>query len=90
MRAFNQVGDFIKPTTRLIQVYGQYGTKARMELSTEELRSLVEGEGIVVDPGLENGYVILCHKGHPLGLGLLINATVRSQLPSRELKFLMS
>ena len=89
MRAFNQVGDFIKPTTRLIQIYGQYATKAGVEVSEEELRRMVEGEGIVVDPGLENGYVILRHKGHPVGLGLFINGTVRSQLPSKELKFLM-
>ena len=88
MRAFNQVGDFIKPTTRLIQIYGTSATKAGIELREEELRRLLEGEGIPVDPGLVNGYVILRHKGHPVGLGLLINGTVRSQLPSKELKFL--
>lgn len=88
MRAFNQVGDFIKPTTRLIQVHGTSATKARREVSEKELRRLVEGEGIAVDPELDNGYVILCRKGHPVGLGLLINGTLRSQLPARELKFL--
>ena len=89
MRAFNQVGDFIKPTTRLIQTYGKNATKAKMTVSEEDLRRLLGGEGIAVDMGLENGYVILCHHGHPIGLGLAVNGTVRSQLPSRDLKFMM-
>lgn len=90
MRAFNQVGDFIKPTTRLIQLYGKNATKAKMTLSEENLRRLLGGDGLAVNMGLENGYVILFHNGHPIGLGLLINGTVRSQLPSKGLKFLMT
>ena len=49
---------------------------------------LIRNYRIAVDQELENGYVILCRKGHPVGLGLLINGTLRSQLPARELKFL--
>ena len=33
---------------------------------------------------IENGYVILAFKGHILGLGLLIDGMVRSQIPKKE------
>lgn len=88
MRAFNRIGDYIKPTTRMVQVFGKWATKARLELSDPLLRRLVAGEALAVDLSMENGYVILFHKDQALGLGLLIDGKVRSQLPVKELRFL--
>ena len=53
-----------------------------------DLKRLLEGDAIPVALPLENGYVILSLKGHILGLGLLINGLVRSQIPKKELAFL--
>ena len=88
LRAFNQVGDFVKPTTRMIQVFGHYATRARLEIGEGQLRKLVAGKISQVDMEIENGYVILLIKGQPLGLGLFINGMIRSQIPRKEIRLL--
>lgn len=89
LKAFTLFGDFIKPTTRFIQSFGYMATKARLDINRHELQRLVAGERVAVDMDLENGYVILFYKGCVLGLGLLINGILRSQLPVKEIKLIM-
>ena len=87
MRAFHRVSSFVKPTTKMIQHFGQEATKARLRLNEEQLLKLLAGDSIPVDLDLDDGYVILdLGKGWILGLGLLINGRVRSQLPRKELR----
>jgi NOL1/NOP2/fmu family ribosome biogenesis protein len=88
LKAFQKVGQYIKPTTRFIQRFGQRATRAIMEIDHQEMLRLAAGEAITVETSLENGYVILTLMGHPLGLGLLIRGTLSSQIPHRELHFL--
>jgi len=90
MKAFHRIRAFIKPTTRLIQAFGRHATKARVALSREMLASLARGEELPLKGGLENGYVILVLEGNPLGLGLLIDGRLRSQIPKSELRFFYS
>lgn len=89
IKAFALIGDFIKPTTRLIQSFGYMATKAKLDLNECELRRLVAGEQLAVDMDQENGYVILLYNNCVLGLGLLINGMIRSQLPAKEIKVSM-
>ena len=87
LRAFRKVGDFVKPTTRMIQIFGPAATNARLEIKEEQLLNLLNGGEIAVDLDLGTGYVILCLKGNQiLGLGFYINGKVRSQLPRKELR----
>ncbi len=79
--AFHKIGPYIKPSTRFIQVFGSHATRARLELTSDELESPLSGEEIPSTLSVEDGYVILFHRGSPLGLGLLLNGKVRSQLP---------
>jgi len=81
VRAFQKIGDFIKPTTRMIQIFGPRATRARFEIDEGQLQNLMAGEFLPFDLELENGYVILTLKGRTLGLGLLINGMIRSQIP---------
>jgi NOL1/NOP2/fmu family ribosome biogenesis protein len=86
LKAFEQVGSFIKPTTRFIQIFGFHATKGVVEIDRFELRRLLSGERIPADPGLGQGYVILSVDGYGvIGLGLLVAGRVRSQLRAREL-----
>jgi len=87
LRAFRKVGHFIKPTTRFIQIFGHFATKAIFQLDMTQLRALVlEGE-IPVDLTLEKGYVILRMENDViLGLGFYINGTIRSQLPGKQIR----
>jgi len=87
MRAFHRVSSFVKPTTKMIQSFGQEATKARLGINEEQLLKLLAGDSIPVNLDLDDGYVILdLEKRWILGLGLLINGRVRSQLPRKELR----
>ena len=88
LRAFNQIGEFVKPTTRMIQVFGHCATMARLEIGEGQLWKLAAGKIFPVDMEIENGYVILSLKGQPLGLGLFINGMIRSQIPRKELRLM--
>jgi NOL1/NOP2/fmu family ribosome biogenesis protein len=90
MKAFQKVGAFIKPTTRLIQVLGPRATKSIRKLAEKELQALLrEGEINLPHGGLEDGYVILCFEDLVLGLGLLIRGKLKSQIPRKDLPFYM-
>ena len=49
LRAFNQIGDFVKPTTRMIQIFGHYATMARLEIDEGQRWKLAAGEIFPVD-----------------------------------------
>jgi NOL1/NOP2/fmu family ribosome biogenesis protein len=87
LKAFQKVGAFVKPTTRMIQVFGHAATKARLEIDEKQLRRLLAGEELPIDLNLDKGYVILSIGiNQILGLGLIINGKVRSQIPRKELR----
>jgi NOL1/NOP2/fmu family ribosome biogenesis protein len=85
LKAFQRVGAYVKPTTRFIQIFGYFATRAVVEIDEEQLEKLLGAETIPCDSALDHGYVILSIKGRPLGLGLLLHGEIRSQLPRREL-----
>jgi NOL1/NOP2/fmu family ribosome biogenesis protein len=86
LRAFNEVGAYIKPSTRMIQLFGHEAVRARLEIDETQLKSLWAGESLAFDLNLEQGYVILClGKDTILGLGFYSDGRVRSQMPRAEL-----
>jgi NOL1/NOP2/fmu family ribosome biogenesis protein len=87
IKAFHAINDFIKPTTRLIQLFGHLATRAWIEVSQEELKRLVSGKEIELVSDMEDGYVILRFQGNPVGLGLLIRGRLKSQIPKKEARF---
>jgi len=89
MKVFQEVGEFLKPTTRFIQMFGHTATRATLEINKKELGDLVEGRFLLVDMGLDNGYVILSIENQVLGLGLLIDGSIRTQIPRKEIMYSM-
>ncbi|MBN1102174.1 MAG: hypothetical protein JXL84_02040 [Deltaproteobacteria bacterium] len=87
IKAFQRVGRFIKPTTRIIQIFGAQAVKAVVTVSVEELPFLWEGKGFRLKEDLEDGYVILTVNGRILGLGLSIQGWVRPQIRKGHLGF---
>ncbi|MCF8062815.1 MAG: hypothetical protein K9M82_09885, partial [Deltaproteobacteria bacterium] len=63
IKAFHRIRAFLKPTTRLIQIFGRHATRARVELPREALSALARGEELPLKRDLENGYVILTLDG---------------------------
>ena len=87
LKAFKRIGGFVKPTTRMIQAFGSFATKAKITVNREQLSRLLEGEQFPVHLDLDHGYVILAlDDGRILGLGLLIKENIRSQLPRKEIR----
>ncbi len=87
LKAFQRVGKFVKPTTRMIQMFGHMATRARVEMDEVQLQKLVGGEPLNVQLEVEDGYVILSLEDRVLGLGLLMEGKVYLQLPRNELHF---
>ncbi|MEW6665582.1 MAG: hypothetical protein AB1512_10245 [Thermodesulfobacteriota bacterium] len=86
MKAFQRVGHFIKPTTRVIQVFGTLATRAVVQLGKGQLQCMIDGKDLYIESALENGYVILALEDHVLGMGLLINGRLRLQIRKSDLK----
>ena len=90
LKAFRKVGAFVKPTTRMIQIFGSFATKARLEIDTCQLIRLLAGEALHVDLDMGKGYVILSlGENRIVGLGFFINGRVRSQISRKELRHAM-
>jgi NOL1/NOP2/fmu family ribosome biogenesis protein len=88
LKAFQRVGKFVKPTTRMIQMFGRLATRAKVEMDEVQLRKLVGGEPLNVELEVEDGYVILSFEDRILGLGLLIEGKLYSQIPRNDIGFL--
>jgi NOL1/NOP2/fmu family ribosome biogenesis protein len=87
LKAFQQIGNYVKPTTRMIQVFGHEATKGMIELNEGELAELVAGEALAVSGSFEKGYVILSlSEKRILGLGFFIDGKIRSQIPRKEIR----
>jgi len=86
MRAFQKVGRFVKPSTRLIQCFGHMAIRAKFQIDRRQLCKLLAGEELTFPAVLEDGYVILfLGEDMILGLGLLLNGRVRSLIPRKEI-----
>lgn len=88
LKAFQKVGAYTKPTTRLIQCLGRRATRSVRNLTEEELRILMN-KGSIDEPNweIEDGYVILQFGAYVLGLGLLVRGKILSQIPRKDLPF---
>jgi len=90
LRAFQRVGDFVKPTTRFIQGFGRFATRAKLHIDMTQLQALLRDEKIDIDLTLDNGYVILViGEERVLGLGLYVDGRIGSQLPKKEIRSTM-
>jgi len=82
IRAFQLVSNYIKPTTRFIQMFGHLAKKAFIEIDHRTLNILFEKGRLEFQmDDITNGYIILMLNRRPIGLGLYINGRIISQLP---------
>jgi NOL1/NOP2/fmu family ribosome biogenesis protein len=85
MKVFNRVGRYIKPTTRFIQIFGPMATRGSIDINEKEFENMVAGKAFTSALMLKNGYIIISHRGSILGLGLLIDGKIHSQIPKQIL-----
>jgi hypothetical protein len=91
LKAFDKVGQYLKPSTRMIQLFGLHATKAVYRLTDMELGKLLRAEPLeVTSSGVEDGFVILRLNDHVLGLGLLMEGTITSRIRQSEAQRMVS
>jgi len=90
LKAFQRVGRFVKPSTRMIQTFGHRASRAILDIDDSQLYLLLSGTSVPFGGDIENGYVIISLHGRVLGLGLCIDGMVRSQLPRKGVSFLIN
>jgi len=81
----------VRPTTNAAQLFGHLVKRNRIELSEHETRlflagktqdiHLAEGEVGECVTGVTGGFVVAFHKGYALGIGLLKENKLKSQVP---------
>ncbi|RPI74330.1 MAG: hypothetical protein EHM45_19270 [Desulfobacteraceae bacterium] len=86
LKSFRRIGEYIKPTTRFMQVFGVQAQKSRYDLNESELARIMANEPIEVEWPIEPGYVILAHQDHIIGLGFLKFNRIQPQLPRQKTK----
>lgn len=77
-----RTGNSIKPTSNLIQIFGDSINRNTIELSKEQAKAYIRGEdlmGMATDS--TDGYVVLTHLSKPLGIGMLKGGDIRNMLP---------
>ena len=86
LKAFDKVGKYLKPATRMVQLFGHHATKGVYPLSESELENLLRAEAVVVGSRLEDGFVILRFREQVLGVGLLMQGRITSRIRQSALK----
>jgi NOL1/NOP2/fmu family ribosome biogenesis protein len=84
LRAFDRVGKYLKPATRMIQLFGHHATRAVHQISEYEFEKLLRGDPLKVDSAVDDGFVILSLGGHVLGVGLLAQNKITSRIRKSE------
>lgn len=88
IRAIRDTGKYLKPTTYLLQLIEDRITGNIVNVSRDELESLLEGD--MIERDLEQkGYVAIRYDGKVLGCGLYKDGLVSSRIPKGRGKELL-
>ena len=71
-------GKLFKPAHALVMAYGN-DARRKVKLTREESIRYLRGE--TLETQLDNGWVAVCVEDFPLGLGKVVNGTVKNHLP---------
>lgn len=84
LRFLSVRGRVPKPTTYALQLFGRFATKNAVDLSDGEARRFIAGKRQSLVADLEDGYVVVSHRGDVLGCGLYSRGELISQLPKER------
>ncbi len=90
LKAFDRVGKYLKPATRMVQVFGHLANKGVFGLTDLELEKLLRAEPLDVVSNMEDGFVILRSREHVLGVGLLMQGKITSRIRQSEARQMVS
>jgi NOL1/NOP2/fmu family ribosome biogenesis protein len=79
-----RIGNSIKPSTNLLQLFGRHATRNALSVTKEQAVAYAKGDDIKLPTKPEkvsDGYVLLKYLGYPLGCGLLKEGQIKNVLP---------
>jgi len=71
----------VKPTSFAMQVLGRHATRNIIDLSDEQIRSIINGNELRVEAQADNGFVLLRWHEFVIGVGLYRKPVLKSQIP---------
>jgi NOL1/NOP2/fmu family ribosome biogenesis protein len=71
----------LKPTTFAMQVLGAAATRNVVELDTETVKRLINGEDLKLELEAENGFVLIKWQGFVVGVGHYKRPVLKTQIP---------
>ncbi len=79
---FGRAHGSFKPSSVIIQIFGEHATKNVLELDAEKTKEYIKGSDLEIKNigNCADGYVILKYKNYPLGVGLLKNNKLKNML----------
>ncbi len=80
LRVYRIFEHSLKPTTSGIQIIGKNAKKKKVYLNPSQALKFMKGEKVEIS-SKERGFVIVCFKDTILGVGLLKNKELKSQVP---------
>jgi len=84
LRFMSVRGRVWKPTTYALQLFGRFATKNAVDLGPDQAEKFIAGEQQSLEADLEDGYVVVSHRGDVLGCGLYTRGELVSQLPKER------
>ncbi len=84
LRFMSVRGRVPKPTTTALQLFGRYATKNVVDLSSDRAEKFVAGEGQRLPAQVEDGYVVVTHRGDVIGCGQYLDGELISQIPKER------
>jgi len=84
LRFLSVRGRVPKPTTSALQLFGRFATKNSVDLSAAPAEKFVAGDRQRLEAEVEDGYVVVSHRGDVLGCGLYARGELASQLPKER------
>jgi len=81
MVILREVGQYLKPTTHALQIFGRLARRNVLELNKENLLELLENRILTLCPPVEPGYIILTYRQDILGCGLALPDRIVHQFP---------
>ena len=80
IRFLRDTGKYLKPTTYGLQILGSKITSSKIEVSHEELETLLDGDMIERNLELGKGYVAIVYEDRVIGCGLYKDELVSSRI----------
>ncbi|NMJ77047.1 hypothetical protein GLU64_01390 [Nanohaloarchaea archaeon] len=81
VRFVRDTGKYLKPTTYGLQIQGEKISGARIQVTREELKTVLNGDMVEKEMEIGEGYVAIVYEERVIGCGLYKDGLLSSRIP---------